>query len=126
MALTPDDLRHGTPNGYMNLKCRCAPCRKAWTVYHIAYMDRHPEQRQKALERQASRRLGMGRTPRSETPRRVEESVYASATAGEYPTLKSVALAVGLSYGALRKRYGTTASMWKAHGLRLVKIEEVE
>lgn len=25
-----DDPRHGTTNGYNNLKCRCQPCRNAW------------------------------------------------------------------------------------------------
>lgn len=27
--LTADDPRHGTANGYGNLKCRCQPCRDA-------------------------------------------------------------------------------------------------
>ncbi len=33
--LTPDDgdLRHGTINGYSNLKCRCAACKTAWADY---------------------------------------------------------------------------------------------
>jgi hypothetical protein len=26
----PDDPRHGTVNGYNNLKCRCQACRAAW------------------------------------------------------------------------------------------------
>jgi hypothetical protein len=26
----PTDPRHGTTNGYSNLKCRCQPCRDAW------------------------------------------------------------------------------------------------
>lgn len=31
--MTPDDPRHGTVNGYVNLACRCAPCRSAWNDY---------------------------------------------------------------------------------------------
>lgn len=30
--LGPDDPRHGTENGYKNLKCRCAACKKAWAA----------------------------------------------------------------------------------------------
>lgn len=30
--LAPDDPRHGTVNGYGNLKCRCQPCRDAWSA----------------------------------------------------------------------------------------------
>ena len=29
----PDDPRHGTTNGYVNLGCRCERCRTAWRVY---------------------------------------------------------------------------------------------
>lgn len=29
MSLVPDDPRHGTYNGYINLGCRCQPCRDA-------------------------------------------------------------------------------------------------
>ena len=31
--LAPDDPRHGTVNGYSNLKCRCSECRSAWATY---------------------------------------------------------------------------------------------
>lgn len=31
--LAPDDPRHGTANGYNNLKCRCDRCRQAWADY---------------------------------------------------------------------------------------------
>jgi hypothetical protein len=33
--MTPDDgdVRHGTINGYTNLKCRCDLCRRAWADY---------------------------------------------------------------------------------------------
>lgn len=27
------DHRHGTTNGYCNLKCRCTDCRRAWASY---------------------------------------------------------------------------------------------
>lgn len=30
------DPRHGTQNGYTNLKCRCQFCRDAWATYHHA------------------------------------------------------------------------------------------
>ena len=33
MTLAPTDPRHGTMNGYCNLKCRCQPCRDAWAAY---------------------------------------------------------------------------------------------
>jgi hypothetical protein len=33
VTLAPDDPRHGTPNGYGNLRCRCEPCRTAWRDY---------------------------------------------------------------------------------------------
>lgn len=29
----PDDVRHGSANGYRNLGCRCARCTQAWTEY---------------------------------------------------------------------------------------------
>jgi len=31
--LEPGDKRHGTPNGYNNLGCRCDACRAAMTSY---------------------------------------------------------------------------------------------
>ncbi len=33
MTLAADDPRHGTENGYGNLKCRCADCTEAWRAY---------------------------------------------------------------------------------------------
>lgn len=53
--LAPDDPRHGTTNGYTNRGCRCQPCKDAWAINHRAYMDRHPEQREKARKREAAR-----------------------------------------------------------------------
>ncbi len=38
--LPPDDPRHGTTNGYVNLRCRCARCREANRVQHAEYMRR--------------------------------------------------------------------------------------
>ena len=29
VKMSPDDPRHGTANGYHNLKCRCQPCKTA-------------------------------------------------------------------------------------------------
>lgn len=37
---TADDPRHGTPNGYNNLGCRCKRCTKAHTEYQRAYWER--------------------------------------------------------------------------------------
>lgn len=36
--LPPDDPRHGTPNGYGNLGCRCDSCRRANAENHAQYM----------------------------------------------------------------------------------------
>ena len=33
IALDPSDPRHGSANGYNNLKCRCDRCKDAWAVY---------------------------------------------------------------------------------------------
>jgi hypothetical protein len=38
-----DDPRHGTPNGYGNLGCRCDACRAAHAINHAAYMKRKRE-----------------------------------------------------------------------------------
>jgi hypothetical protein len=35
-----DDERHGTTNGYTNLKCRCDRCTQAWKLWHREYMHR--------------------------------------------------------------------------------------
>lgn len=32
----PDDPRHGSPNGYVNLGCRCDSCKAAWSAYGAA------------------------------------------------------------------------------------------
>jgi hypothetical protein len=39
--VNPDDPRHGTTNGYTNLRCRCDPCRAA----HAANVRRQRAQR---------------------------------------------------------------------------------
>ena len=51
MRLAPDDPRHGTTNGYGNLKCRCRPCRDAWNAKQYEYMERNPDQRRKTRDR---------------------------------------------------------------------------
>ena len=38
--LDPDDPRHGTVNGYGNLRCRCEACREANSNHHREYMLR--------------------------------------------------------------------------------------
>ncbi len=35
-AADPTDPRHGTHNGYTNLRCRCEPCREAASLYGSA------------------------------------------------------------------------------------------
>lgn len=39
--ITPGDgdPRHGTTNGYSNLRCRCQPCRDAHTAYCLKRRD---------------------------------------------------------------------------------------
>jgi len=38
--MLPDDPRHGTENGYNNIKCRCERCRRAHRDYQARYMRR--------------------------------------------------------------------------------------
>lgn len=38
--MNPDDPRHGTVNGYVNLDCRCQPCRDAHAAYCLKYKRR--------------------------------------------------------------------------------------
>lgn len=38
--LPPDDPRHGTSNGYGNLRCRCEACRRGNRLQHAEYMSR--------------------------------------------------------------------------------------
>jgi len=73
----PTDPRHGTPNGYSNLGCRgeiCdGACTRANTNYHLDFMHRHPEHREKAADSNM-RRLGKTRqSPYTERPERWKE-----------------------------------------------------
>lgn len=52
----PEDPRHGTTNGYGNLRCRCERCTSAWRVRHREYMHGKPERMQKHAEREMKRR----------------------------------------------------------------------
>jgi hypothetical protein len=52
----PNDPRHGSTNGYNNLGCRCMWCRHAWNMRQKAYMQAHPEQREKARKRERYRK----------------------------------------------------------------------
>ena len=54
--LEPDDPRHGTYNGYINLGCRCEPCREAHRVEHLRYMHAHPAQVERHREYMRDRR----------------------------------------------------------------------
>jgi hypothetical protein len=52
----PTDPRHGTTNGYSNHRCRCQRCREAHNRNMRDYLNRHPEQREKAKQRERRRR----------------------------------------------------------------------
>jgi len=52
----PKDPRHGTQNGYVNLKCRCARCREAWRIYHHAWMHADPARLEAHADREWLRR----------------------------------------------------------------------
>lgn len=56
-GITPGDgdARHGTLNGYSNLRCRCEDCKRANNVNHTDYLNRHPEQRVKNTARSKAR-----------------------------------------------------------------------
>lgn len=43
------DPRHGTANGYQNLRCKCDACTEANSRSHYEYMNdpEHPERREK-------------------------------------------------------------------------------
>lgn len=35
-----DTIRHGTAHAYQKHKCRCEPCRDAWSAKHLKYMEK--------------------------------------------------------------------------------------
>jgi hypothetical protein len=41
--MLPDDPRHGTLNGYINLECRCTACRAANAAYQRRLVARRRE-----------------------------------------------------------------------------------
>jgi hypothetical protein len=49
----PNDPRHGTANGYSNLKCRCDGCTAAWRDYHREWMNADPARLKAHARRQA-------------------------------------------------------------------------
>lgn len=51
------DHRHGTANGYNNLKCRCPECTSAWAMYHLQIMHADPERMKKHARAQRARWL---------------------------------------------------------------------
>lgn len=65
----PSDVRHGTPNGYSNLGCRCERCRKAATQAHYRYMHADPER----LKKHADRRMAAYRSERSISVKRIDD-----------------------------------------------------
>lgn len=45
------DPRHGTVNGYCNLKCKCDECKAAWAESHRDYMNASEERKEAHRER---------------------------------------------------------------------------
>lgn len=64
----PDDPRHGTTNGYGNLRCRCERCTEAWRKRHLEYMHGKPERMAKHAEREMKRRGVTRQRPYKERP----------------------------------------------------------
>ena len=60
--MTPDDARHGSWNGYLNLDCRCPRCRQANTEAGFKYMKAHPEQAEKHKIRAKARYVALKET----------------------------------------------------------------
>lgn len=56
--MKPDDPRHGTPNGYNNLGCRCSACRAAFAAYHTARRRADPrlQEQHRRLQRESYHR----------------------------------------------------------------------
>ena len=64
----PEDPRHGTTNGYGNLRCRCERCTEAWRKRHLEYMHGKPERMKKHAEREMNRRGVKRQRPYKERP----------------------------------------------------------
>ena len=74
-VLSANDPRHGTTNGYNNIKCRCAACRSAHNAYCASSRAKKTDQR--ALEqpsRYTQRRFSIPPTPLA-TPCRIWQGV---------------------------------------------------
>lgn len=54
--LPDDDPRHGTPNGYNNLGCRCPECREAQRIAMNKYMHADPQRLVRHRDRMRARR----------------------------------------------------------------------
>jgi hypothetical protein len=74
--MKPDDPRHGTANGYSNLKCRCAPCTAAWAEYHRQWVSRKPASRREHRRRERLRR-GMTEAAEQRLERRFQKRTKA-------------------------------------------------
>jgi hypothetical protein len=55
--MNPDDHRHGTWNGYNNLRCRCEDCTKAARAYIVLRNAKWREQTDSALMRRKKYRI---------------------------------------------------------------------
>jgi hypothetical protein len=53
----PEDPRHGTPNGYGNLRCRCPRCTKANTDWIAEIRQQHPDYLAAQRTRQRAARI---------------------------------------------------------------------
>lgn len=65
------DDRHGTTNGYCNLRCRCDACTSAWRAYH------------------ASLRIRKAKTLAADDPRHGLSSTYANFNCRCQPCTKA-------------------------------------
>lgn len=69
--IQPGDPRHGTSNGYTNLKCRCDACRAAWAAYkRDCTLRLGPIVRARYSRRRRMREVAAGRVQRPNILRR--------------------------------------------------------
>lgn len=58
---TPDDPRHGTENGYSNLRCRCDRCTDAHATYYRVGPGNEAQWRSRTLSGRMRRRYRIAR-----------------------------------------------------------------
>jgi hypothetical protein len=72
------DPRHGTENGYNNLKCRCAACTEAHRLVYRQYRAAHPERREIRNARKRAQRVGPERAPVPYDPAALDARIQSS------------------------------------------------